>query len=100
VKTIPTDVLVIGTGFGAAAPALRLAQAGAKVIMLEKGPRVQTADFRQTSDPKYILKYLKGTPGDNLQLTYAEALGGGSAFYEMVSLRAPTPAFEQRAASA
>src|SRR2546422_1524803 len=62
-KTIQTDVLVIGTGFGAAAPALRLAQAGAKVVMIEKGPRVQTADFRQTSDPKYVLKYLKGTPG-------------------------------------
>src|SRR6059036_2805111 len=93
--TICTDVLVIGTGFGAAAPALRLAEAGAKVIMIEKGPRVQTADFRQTSDPKYILKYLKGTPGDNLKLTYAEALGGGSGFYEMISLRAPTLAFEQ-----
>ena len=46
-KTIYTDVLVIGTGFGAAAPALRLAQAGAKVVMIEKGPRVQTADFRR-----------------------------------------------------
>lgn len=94
-KTIRTDVLVIGTGFGAAAPALRLAQAGARVVMIEKGPRVQTADFRQTSDPKYVLKYLKGTPGDHLHLTYAEALGGGSGFYEMISLRAPTLAFEQ-----
>jgi len=94
-KTVRTDVLVIGTGFGAAAPALRLAQAGAQVVMIEKGPRVQTADFRQTSDPRYILKYLKGTPGDHLSLTYAEALGGGSGFYEMVSLRAPSLAFDQ-----
>ena len=94
-KTVRTDVLVIGTGFGAAAPALRLAQAGASVVMIEKGPKLQTADFRQTSDPKYILKYLKGISGDHLRLTYAEALGGGSGFYEMVSLRAPTLAFEQ-----
>lgn len=94
-KTIRTDVLVIGTGFGAAAPALRLAEAGAQVVMLEKGPQLQTADFRQTSDPQYILKYLKGISGDRLHLTYAEALGGGSGFYEMVSLRAPTLAFEQ-----
>jgi choline dehydrogenase-like flavoprotein len=94
-KTVQTDVLVVGTGFGAAAPALRLAQAGAKVVMIEKGPKVQTADFRQTSDPKYILRYLKGISGDHLYLTYAEALGGGSGFYEMVSLRAPTLAFEQ-----
>ena len=94
-KTVHTDVLIIGTGFGAAAPALRLAQAGAKVTMIEKGPRVQTADFRQTSDPRYLLKYLRGTPGDHLSLTYAEALGGGSGFYEMVSLRAPSVAFDQ-----
>ena len=35
-----TDALIIGTGFGAAAPALRLAQAGVKVTLLEKGPRI------------------------------------------------------------
>lgn len=94
-QTVHSDVLAIGTGFGAAAPALRLAEAGARVVMIEKGPHLQTADFRQTSDPSYILKYLKGTEGDHLHLTYAEALGGGSGFYEMVSLRAPTLAFEQ-----
>src|SRR5712692_4096960 len=94
-QTVQTDVLIIGTGFGAAAPALRLAEAGARVIMVEKGPKVQTADFRQTSDPQYLLKYLKGTPGDHLSLTYAEALGGGSGFYEMVSLRAPSLVFDQ-----
>ncbi len=93
--TVQTDVLIIGTGFGAAAPALRLAEAGAKVIMVEKGPRVETAAFRQTSDPRYLRTYIKGTPGDHLSLTYAEALGGGSGFYEMVSLRAPSLAFAQ-----
>ncbi len=94
-RTIHADVLIIGTGFGAAAPALRLAAAGARVVMLEKGPRIDTATFRQTSDPTYVLKYLKGTAGDHLSLTYAEALGGGSGFYEMVSLRAPSRAFDQ-----
>jgi choline dehydrogenase-like flavoprotein len=94
-KTVRTDVLVIGTGFGAAAPALRLARAGATVIMIEKGPRVAASDFRQTSDPAYLRRYLKGTPGDHLSFTYAEALGGGSAFYEMVSLRAPSLVFDQ-----
>src|SRR2546421_11581930 len=94
-QTVHTDVLIIGTGFGAAASALRLAEAGAKVVMVEKGPKVQTADFRQTSDPQYLLKYIKGAPGDHLSLTYAEALGGGSGFYEMVSLRAPSLVFDQ-----
>lgn len=90
-----TDVLVIGTGFGAAAPALRLAEAGLRVTMLEKGPRFGPGDYRQTQDPKYLLRFLKGISSDHLSLTYAEALGGGSGFYEMVSLRAPSLAFEQ-----
>ena len=94
--SVKTDVLIIGTGFGAAAPALRLAHAGFKVTMIEKGPRIDPfTDFRQTSDPQYLLKYLKGLSGDRLSVTYAEAMGGGSGFYEMVSLRAPSVAFDQ-----
>ena len=92
-----TDVLVIGTGFGAAAPALRLAQAGLRVLMLEKGPHINPfRDFRQTQDPKYILRYIKGLSGDHINFTFAEGLGGGSGFYEMVSLRAPSLVFQQR----
>jgi choline dehydrogenase-like flavoprotein len=91
-----TDVLIVGSGFGAAAPALRLAQAGLSVTILEKGPATGPGDYKQTQDPRYLLRYLKGLAGSGLSLTYAEALGGGSGFYEMVSLRAPTVAFEQR----
>jgi choline dehydrogenase-like flavoprotein len=96
-RTIDRDVVIIGTGFGAVAPALRLAQAGLRVTLLEKGPRIGIGDFRQTQDPAYLTRYLKALSGDALSLTYAEALGGGSGFYEMVSLRAPSQAFEQRA---
>jgi len=93
---LKTDVLVIGSGFGAAAPALRLAEAGFRVRVIEKGPNVRApADFQQTQDPKYVLRYLHGLSGDNIGVTYAEALGGGSGFYEMVSLRAPSLVFEQ-----
>src|SRR3954471_5688993 len=96
-RTIATDVLIVGTGFGAAAPALRLAKAGLHVTMIEKGPRINPyTDFRQTQDPRYILRFLHGISGPNLGLTYAEAMGGGSGFYEMVSLRAPTKAFAQQ----
>lgn len=95
-KRHDTEVLIIGTGFGAAAPALRLAEAGMQVTVLEKGPHIDPfKDFRQTSDPAYLLRYLKGIASDHLSLTYAEALGGGSGFYEMVSLRAPSLVFEQ-----
>ncbi len=95
-ETRRTDVLIIGSGFGAAAPALRLSQAGLRVTMLEKGPNVGPGQYRQTQDPKYLTRYLKGLGSDHLDLVYAEALGGGSGFYEMVSLRTPTVAFAQR----
>jgi choline dehydrogenase-like flavoprotein len=94
-RTLDTDALVVGSGFGAAAVARRLAEAGATVTIVEKGPRVGPGDFRQTQDPRYITRYLKGLSGDHLHLTFAEALGGGSGFYEMVSLRAPSLAFDQ-----
>jgi choline dehydrogenase-like flavoprotein len=95
-RTRRTDVLVIGSGFGAAAPALRLAEAGMEVTIVEKGPQIDPLrDFRMTQDPQYYTRYLKSAPGEHLGLTYAEALGGGSGFYEMASFRAPTVAFEQ-----
>ncbi|HYM20147.1 MAG TPA: GMC family oxidoreductase [Candidatus Kapabacteria bacterium] len=94
-KTIRTEALVIGSGFGAAAPALRMAESGIEVLMIEKGPDIKPdRDFKQTSDPKYLLKYLKSTSTDSIGFTYAEGLGGGSGFYEMVSLRAPSNVFD------
>ncbi len=96
-KIIRTDYLIIGSGFGAAAPALRLSEKGHKVLMIEKGKNIRgREDFRMTQDPKYLKQYLKSMSGDNINFTYAEGLGGGSGFYEMVSLRAPSMAFEQK----
>jgi len=96
-NTQSTDVLVIGSGFGGAAVALRLAEAGFRVLVIEKGPRIRVpGDFVQTQDPQYLLRYIKSLRGDNVNFVYAEGLGGGSGFYEMVSLRAPSLAFDQR----
>jgi len=93
-RTIRTDALIIGSGFGGAAPALRLAQAGLMVHLIEKGEAIGVKDFRQTQDPRYIKRFIRGLAGDRVSFTYAEALGGGSGFYEMVSLRAPSRVFE------
>jgi choline dehydrogenase-like flavoprotein len=95
-RTHTSDVVIVGSGFGGAAPALRLSRAGASVTIVEKGPRLRAAgDFRLTQDPQYVTRYLKNVPGDHLDVTCAEALGGASAFYEMVSLRAPSAVFDQ-----
>ncbi len=96
-NTITTDVLAIGSGFGAAAPALRLSEAGFRVLMIERGKNFDPwKDFKQTNNPQYLLEYIKGISSNDISFTYAEALGGGSGFYEMVSLRAPSRVFEQR----
>lgn len=86
-----TDALVVGSGFGASVLAARLSGAGWNVLVLEKGSR---PDFRRTQSPSYLRRYLKSASSRTLGLTWAEALGGGSGFYEMVSLRAPSLAFE------
>ncbi len=93
-KTLKTEVLIIGSGFGAAPPALHFCERGYDVLLIEKGDNIiPETDFKQTMDPKYLLKYIKSIKGDGLQLTFAEGLGGGSGFYEMVSFRAPSQAF-------
>jgi choline dehydrogenase-like flavoprotein len=93
-ENLNTEVLVVGSGFGAAAPALRLSEAGFNVLMIEKGKNIiPEKDFRMTQEPKYFLQYITGISDKTISFTYAEALGGGSGFYEMVSLRAPSKVF-------
>lgn len=89
-----TDALVIGSGFGGSAPALRLAQAGLRVQVVERGPLVGAADFRQTQDPNYVRTHIRSAGSDGVSLTYVEAYGGASPFYEMVSFRAPSVSFD------
>ncbi len=90
------DAIVVGSGFGAAAPALRLAESGLRVLVLEKGPAIDPLrDFKQTQDPKYLMRWFRGLDGPHFGMTFVEGLGGASGFYEMVSLRAPSVAFGQ-----
>ena len=49
-------VVIIGSGYGGSIPAMRLAQAGMKVVVLERGPRLATSDLKQSDDPRYISK--------------------------------------------
>ncbi len=43
------DYIIVGSGFGGSVSALRLAEKGYKVAVLEKGKRYRTADFPPTS---------------------------------------------------
>jgi len=91
------DVTVVGSGFGAGPPALRLQRAGLSTVILEKGPNIDPSkDFKITQDPKYLLKYLKSLKAESLTMNYVEGLGGGSGFFEKVVLRAPDFVFKQK----
>ena len=41
------DVCIIGSGAGASPVAYELSKAGYKVVVLEKGPHLKTADFNK-----------------------------------------------------
>ncbi len=45
----PYDYIVIGSGFGGAVSAMRLAQKGYRVLILERGRRIRDADFPKTN---------------------------------------------------
>lgn len=54
--TFDTDVIVIGSGFGGAVSALRLTEAGHRVVVLEQGRRLSDDDLlRARRDPRAYL---------------------------------------------
>jgi len=99
------DVCVVGSGFGGGVAALRSAQAGASVVVLEQGRRFDgrpgSATFQQTQgDLGYFADIFSLALGFDVDTNQASivmggrGLGGGSLVYSMVSLRAPSFVFD------
>jgi cholesterol oxidase len=111
--TLVKDVCVIGSGFGGGVAALRMAEAGQSVVVLEQGhfwdsvinqawagSGLDVRGFQQTlGDVNYWLDIFNITAGANLLANgvYAvisgRGVGGGSLVYSGVSLRAPSEVF-------
>jgi len=95
------DVVVIGSGFGGAINACRLAEAGRSVCILERGKRWGKQDFPRTTGQvahafwNYqdfgLLDYRTFKKIDVIQ---ASGVGGGSLVYFNVHIRTPKEIFE------
>jgi cholesterol oxidase len=95
------DVVVIGSGFGGAITACRLAQASHSVRVLERGRRWGKADFPRTigqlrrafwnKEDRGFLDYRSFQHIDVLQ---ASGVGGGSLVYFNVQIEAPERVFQ------
>lgn len=96
------DVVIIGSGFGGAVNACRLAQSGRSVCILERGKRWNRNDFPRTigqvskafwnNNDFGLLDYRISKRIDVIQ---ASGVGGGSLVYFNVHKRARKEIFEQ-----
>jgi choline dehydrogenase-like flavoprotein len=97
------DVCIVGSGFGGAITAYRLAElyraAGAdasSILVLERGKRFGHKDFKQSMHIDHLSEVYLLIQGQGAQVVTANAVGGGSNLYLAASLRSPTETFERR----
>lgn len=99
------DAVVVGSGFGGSINALRLAQAGKSVVVLERGKRYNPATFprdvrdadklfwryphHQQSQGLYDLRFFSG-----LGAVVASGVGGGSLIYANIHIRPDANVFD------
>jgi choline dehydrogenase-like flavoprotein len=89
-----TDVVIIGSGYGGSIPAARLAAAGMKVVVLERGPRYTKSDFRQSDDPRYIQTIVDVVvSSSNIAFRTGKLVGGASIPMDGAHFRMPQKSF-------
>ena len=97
------DVVICGSGFGGSVSALRMAQKGYKVLLLEKGKRYSTEDFPKTNwnlkkyfwMPRIFLYGIQCiTLFKNIFVFHGAGVGGGSLVYANTLLIPPDEAFD------
>ena len=89
------DVVIVGSGFGGSIPALRLAQDGRSVLLLEQGERLTARDYKQDWSLRNMDRLFVNYMSDEYEVffRYGRGLGGGSLTYAAACLRAPTEVF-------
>jgi gluconate 2-dehydrogenase alpha chain len=112
--TQKADVVIVGVGAAGAILAAELGKAGMKVIGLERGPRLKTADFqldelryfqRQDTRPSSKRQPVTWRPNANTRAVpiasqnYGNQAGGGTVHYGAVSWRMHEDDFRPRSQS-
>ncbi|MBO0861272.1 MAG: GMC family oxidoreductase, partial [Chloracidobacterium sp.] len=91
------DVIVIGSGFGGAVTACRLAEKGAKVLILERGRRWEPKDYPRDLNDAWIYDpnephkrngWLDFRFFNDMAVAMGAGVGGGSLIYANVSIEA------------
>src|ERR1700716_3646819 len=113
--TEKTDVVIVGVGAAGGILAAELGKAGMKVIGLERGPRLTTADFSAQDELRYFQRQ-ELRPNAKRQpvtwrrnekararplpvLNYGNQAGGGTVHYGAVSWRFHEDDFRARSAT-
>jgi cholesterol oxidase len=98
------DAVVVGSGFGGGIAACRLAEAGKRVCVLERGRRFAGEDFPSEPEQAPEMLWHPSLNPDGLfdmrmmrdvTVITAAGVGGGSLIYSSVQLRAPAAVFER-----
>ncbi|AMV18359.1 GMC oxidoreductase [Planctomyces sp. SH-PL14] len=101
--TRPIDLIVVGSGFGGAVVACRAAEAGARVLVLERGRRWTPDTYPRTFKdpwlfdahrPRYCNGWLDVRVFPKMTVVQGAGVGGGSLCYSSVLLPATPDAFE------
>jgi cholesterol oxidase len=102
VNRFDCDLAIIGSGFGGSVCALRAAEAGLRVIVLERGRRMDEGTYAAIADGRMPLVHSTYRPGlvevpriAGLLCLAGCAVGGGSHVYTAVTVRAPDEIFDR-----
>lgn len=99
----PYDVIVVGSGFGGAVAACRLAEKGMRVLILERGRRWEPKDYpRKPEDawvwddsrPEKCNGWLDFRFFKDMWVAQGSGVGGGSLIYANVSIEAKPDVFD------
>jgi cholesterol oxidase len=94
------EAIVVGSGFGGAVAACRLAQAGVAVAVLERGRRFELGSFpRPRGARQDVMLWQRGgaydvKPLNDVLVVQAAGYGGGSLIYANVQMRPPPDVFD------